>query len=251
MADSFADLWSSPTPVQQPRKLADLAAAQPQPTQPRKTNDAFSLLATPTYTSRSVSPAQNTAPKPAKSNGDAFSGLLSGTFTSNGNGANMTMAERAAKAEREKSVMLLKQQQAVKAQAAAWSGLDSLGSSPAPSSSSSQNHSDVDWIFDNPAPTTKPDTKVTTATHDGEDDWGLSDFVSAPAATRPSKSQSLWDEEPRRSGTPGDFDFGNREDKLLGDDSNDEDDLLGMLAKPADKIPRRPSPVCSYISITF
>jgi hypothetical protein len=129
---------------------------------------------------------------------------------------------------------------------------------------------------------------------DDDDDWGLSDFVSAPSTTKTpspqppsqpqsrtqSQSQSIWDldeftspsashssaslphdnppapptiREPQpqaRSHTPGDdfsFDFGDREDRLLGDDndSHDEDDILGVLSKPVDAIRT------SSVSLTF
>jgi hypothetical protein len=228
MADSFADIWSSAAPIkpaQQPRKLGDLNNSQPaQPRRPPQP-DAFSLLAAPNSNvgTRFTSPpgfnGQKNAAKPPSSNGDAFSGLLSGSFTITTNGTSLTMAERAAKVERERSALLLRQQQAAKAQAAAWSGLDSLGggmphprSTPTPSSS----ENDVDWVFDNPAPTKQPAKTTPPIVQQDDDDWGLSDFISAPALTKPQpapKSQSIWDDDvpprrPSKSNSPGDFDFG-------------------------------------------
>jgi hypothetical protein len=50
----------------------------------------------------------------------------------------------------------------------------------------------------------------------------------------------------QRPNSPGtDFNFGDREDQgsLLDDASNNEDDILGILSKPVDAIPKRVSPV--------
>ncbi|TDL17117.1 hypothetical protein BD410DRAFT_831650 [Rickenella mellea] len=137
-------------------------------------------------------------------------------------------------------------------------------------------------------------TTTSKATGRDDDDWGLSDFASpsTSAASPPNGSQSssnkasstsLFDAlddialppppppsttrstkpEPKpksrsQSGTntPGEFDFGDREDRLLGDDSSgDEDvdfdgggagveeDILGVLAKPPQ---RRASPLTNH-----
>jgi len=291
MADSFADLWSTAAPTspapQKPRKLNDLISspAPSQPTHPQ--NDVFALLAASNSSSnsnsRTNSPGiasqpriQSNGPKPTQpSNGDAFSGLLSGSF---GNGptssGNLSMAEQAAKAEKERKARLLNsgQQTVTKAQTSAWSGLDSLGATPTFTSPPKQD--DFDWIFDAPASTSSapapppPITKKPPVVADEDDDWGLADFGSkstpAPAPSPPrqqaAKPSSIWDFEdaghsqqpsppPRkatRPNSPGeDFDFGGREDRLLDNDSNDEDEILGSLSKPVDSTaPRRP-PVSS------
>lgn len=47
---------------------------------------------------------------------------------------------------------------------------------------------------------------------------------------------------PSRSNSPGDFDFGDREDRLLNDSGSEGEggeDILGILAEPADSIPKR------------
>ena len=179
------------------------------------------------------------------------------------------MAERAAKVELERKELFLKQQEHVKAQAAAWSGLDSLGSSSTYTTTppiSSRQQGDVSWVSDPPNPARQPQKSPSkpppiSLTAD-DDDWGLSDFVSGPTLSnsKPAATpQSLWDlddidrppsaplvrahQQAPRPNSPGDFDFGDREDRLLNDDSGDEDDVLGVLAKPANSIPRRPSPV--------
>lgn len=293
MADSFADLWSTAAPTnsapQKPRKLNDLISSTT-PSQPtRAQNDVFALLAASNSSSnsnsRTSSPGianqlrpQSNGPKPTpSSNGDAFSGLLSDSF---GNGpassGNLSMAEQAAKVEKERKDRLLdlSQQTATKTQSSAWSGLDSLGttstSTPPP-----QKQDDFDWIFDTPASTSfkpappPPSTKTPPVIADEDDDWGLSDFGSkltpAPATSTPpqqaAKSSSVWDFEdvehsnepsppPRkavRPNSPGeDFDFGNREDRLLDNDSNDEDDILGSLSKPVSSVPARRPPVSSW-----
>ena len=179
------------------------------------------------------------------------------------------MAEQAAKAEKERRDRLLNlsQRAATKAQSPAWSGLDSLGTTstftPPPEQAAPQKQDDFDWLFDTPTSTfSKPTplTKKPSVIVDKDDDWGLSDFGSKPtpapttSAPHPKavKSSSVWDFEdvepsnqpsplPRkvtRPNSPGeDFDFGNREDGLLDNDSNDEDNILGSLSKPVGSVP--------------
>ena len=294
MSDSFADLWNSAAPVkpaEPPKKLGALSASSATSTTRKPTNDVFSLLAntsstssrsvTPSYSSSNPQSAASSRPNvvqktsSAGSGGDAFSSLLSGTLASSSaaNTANMTMAQRAAQAERQKSEQLLRQQKTSQHTSAAWAGLDALGAStPSGTNGSSSNTQEDEWGFEfaSPAPqATQPKRassapKATVAVDD--DDWGLGDFGSQPA---PSKAQptpvrpapvsqkstgSLWDldeftspssqdarkpspEPPiNRSSTPGDFDFGDREDGLLNDRSDDEDDILGDLGKPVDRI---------------
>lgn len=270
MTDSFADLWSSAAPAnstqQQPRKLGD---HQLTPSiQPRKPqNDAFSLLAAPNSLSgtRSSSPlisngqsSQNNGIKPvsSSSNGDAFSSLLSESFANTTN-AKMTIAERAAKVEQEKIESLVKQQESVNTRGSPWRGLESLDSTSAVGqklSATSQNGFDDEWIFDAPViakhsqASSSRSPPVLQQHIDDDNDWGLSDFTSAPTpqtSKSATVSRLLWDLDethrtpspPRRQQTnsPGDFDFGDREDRLLDDDSNDEDDVLGVLSKPTDR----------------
>lgn len=293
MADSFANLWSTVAPnntaPQKPRKLNDLISATTpsQPTRPQ--NDLFSLLAvsnpSSSSNSRTSSPgitsqtnAKTNGPKlPPPSDGDAFSGLLSDSFGNGTTGSgSLSMAERAAKAEREKRERFSSstKEAPTKVQSPAWAGLDSLGATPSftppPKQMSQQRQDDFDWLFDPSAPTsTKPAPPSPSARTPPEDeDWGLSDFASDPAPTpapsirrqQPAKPSSIWDLEeierankpsppPRKGNRPNspgeDFDFGNREDGLLNNDSNDEDELLGSLSRPIPSVPPRRPPVSS------
>ena len=297
MADSFADLWSTAAPTsstpQKPRKLNDLIPSTTPSQLPRPQNDVFALLAASNSSSnsnsRTNSPGIANQPRPQSngpthtppSDGDAFSGLLSGSF---GNGpttsGNLSMAEQAARAEKERKDKLLNptQRASTKAQSSAWTGLDSLGTTstlaPPPKRATPQKQDDFDWLFDTPASTPSnpapppPLTKRPSVIADEDDDWGLSDFASkptpAPATSAPrrtaAKPSTVWDFEdveslnqpsppPRkviRLNSPGDnFDFGNREDRLLDNDSNDEDEILGSLSKPIDSVPPRRPPVSS------
>ncbi|KAH9919689.1 uncharacterized protein B0H18DRAFT_1096064 [Fomitopsis serialis] len=226
MSDSFADLWNSTgvsKPAEQPRKLGSLAPVIP-PSRNAK-NDVF-VPASRSGTPGAAGPIQSTRSL-GTSSSDAFSGLFSGSLApgSTANRANMTIAERAAQAERERREQSQQQHAAAKQSANAWAGLDSLG---------------------NLVPAAKPSTPA-------QDDWGLDDFISQPAARKrtsaPPRGESLLDLDEfnpipsaqstrtsphppqSRSDTPGDFDFGDREDGLLGDQS-DEDDILGELSKP-------------------
>lgn len=184
----------------------------------------------------------------------------------------MTIAERAALVEKQKMEQYLKQQDQARMQAAAWNGLDSLAISGRNSTLGMGNHAnhskDDGWALGVSA--SVGNSSSTSANHTAEDDnWGLVDFVSTPSNTGSShpvpSAQPIWDfdefsspapvastsrnlhpivhESAPRPNNPGDFDFENREDILLGGDSHDEDDILGMLSKPVDTIPKRMSPV--------
>ncbi|TCD60279.1 hypothetical protein EIP91_010431 [Steccherinum ochraceum] len=295
MSDSFADLWNSTTPVkpaEPPKKLGALSASSSASNGRKPTNDVFSLLATTSSSSssRSITPSYTNTPQSASSSrpnvtqktsssssGDAFSGLLSGSLApGSANQANMTIAQRAAQAERQRSEELLRQHNATQKAASAWAGLDSLGK---PSSSATKGapsgSTNDDWAFDFASPPSQTQVKPqlpaaqksSTAAVD-DDDWGLGDFSAAPTKTQsaparaspaPQKAStgSLWEldeftsttskngrqfspEPPRhRSDTPGSFDFGDREDReegLLSHRSDDEDDILGDLSKPVDQV---------------
>lgn len=294
MSDSFADLWASSAPTtytpQQPQKKAG-STVPPR----RQQYDTFSILSASQPSSRPVannqlSDRQTRQPQPAAQGGDAFSDLftssLDGTPASrNPDRANMTMAERAALAQKAKVVT---QNSAASAQiqpasspASLWDGLDALArpttASPRPPAST-QGHVAVrdtfDFEFDSaPADGAAPTTSPPDNTSIENDDWGLSDFTSPPSESRSvhaptnpasgSRPTTLWDLDefgsselqvsqpqpqlPSRSltGTPGDFDFGDREDGLIeGDNTGAEDmfgihgghsghqDILGDLGKP-------------------
>ncbi|EGO02318.1 hypothetical protein SERLA73DRAFT_166772 [Serpula lacrymans var. lacrymans S7.3] len=241
MSDSFADLWNSsaPTKPTQPQKLG---AISPQNTNPRRPqNDVFSLLASsgsqpssriqspavssPAQSNRSVQATQAT--NASKSNGDAFSGLLSGSLGKGlGNGgANMTIAERAAMVERAKSQQYQRTINAAQSQrqshSSTWAGIDSLATPV---------HND-DWDLgglSSPQPTTKPPTR----SQPSQSIWDIDDFTSESVSPLQAPAHKFLS----RSDSPGDFDFGNREDGLLDNDSDHGDDILGDLSKPIDKV---------------
>ncbi|THH10304.1 hypothetical protein EW146_g8412 [Bondarzewia mesenterica] len=285
MTDSFADLWNSsaPTKTIQPTSKLGSATAAINGTR-RPSYDAFSLLASssaspsPSRTPSGTKTNQRITPRPTPSipsGSDAFSGLLSGSLVGTSNTANLSMAERASKAEKERREALLKRQEEVKQQSSTWAGLDTLAkgavASPQPSHPAVTQLPDDDWLFGavEPAKPSATNSKVADPPEAQGDVWGLEEFTSRSAKTAPSasaiQSTSLWDlddfassSEPvaatssqsasrsqisSRSNTPGDFDFGNREDGLLESDSSNEDDILGDLGKPMDAVPRRSSPV--------
>jgi hypothetical protein len=251
MSDSFADLWSTSAPSKpaaSPRPLGKSPAPSASSVNPNRkpTYDAFSMLASsgtfspPAVGSARASPAPNTSasqarqpdggiplPGMARANlnvssgggsGDAFSGLLAGSLSGGSGGSaalgNMTMAQRAAKA----------QQDAVRGSsgggttgggmtgnAGAWAGLDSLGgfgASPARNTSSKAN----DDLFDLDAlsvPTSSISRSPAPAPVAHDDDWPLDDTFAAspippsapvtsrtpmPAPKPTTKAQgSLWD----------------------------------------------------------
>ncbi|GBE80235.1 hypothetical protein SCP_0214450 [Sparassis crispa] len=277
MADSFADLWNSTAPTkppEPPRKLGSLTPIVSSARPPQ--NDVFSMLASaspstrnsrsntpsatgPLQSTRSLGTSSPAIPKPVQKStsagGDAFSSLLAGPFASSSTSANMTIAERAAKAERERKEQSHGAQTVSKHQVAAWAGLDSLGTTSFGAKSSSATAlvkiQDDEWDF-----VSAPSKTQSVAEPPPPADVDLFDeFLSQPAPLRPAPSQapqSILDldeftspsvlsnfrhspERPTsRINSPGDFDFGDREDALLDDDSNDEDDILGALSKPVD-----------------
>lgn len=288
MSDSFADLWNSsaPTKPNEIRTLGALSSASNQNVR-KPTNDVFSMLAatsssssvnsrstTPSHIGRSqVLPPGTGAVKPLQKSSstsvDAFSNLLSPTFASSSkNGTNLTIAQRAAQVEKQRSGQLRNSIQTAEPQldASTWAGLDALGAKPANIGKPQPNAIEDDWTSTFTT-SSKPGNIVSSrpsqvpATTTVDDDWGLHDFggkVSTsdkvashtppktlldfdPFSSPLSKSnEPSSDLHPQRSNTPGDFDFGDREDGLLNEQSDGEDDILGDLAKPVETT-RRPS----------
>lgn len=277
MADSFADLWNSsaPTPSTKPQTLGSISRS-PAPTTSNGTGyrrpDAFSMLSSAGGSSipstRSGTPASHPksngpSPKPATAAaGDAFSGLLSGAISAKPT-SQMTMAERAAQAERDRREAALKTNMAPKA-SSAWDGLDSLGGGPSTRSPASTTPVvDDDWglgDFGAPSATAVPAKSARPAP--AEDEWG----VTSPAVhddgwgmdeLKDTRSKNLWDMDEftdtpplpprRRSDSPSnDFNFGDREDES-GFLNGDADDILGDLAKPPEQARRQSPPVCIFL----
>jgi hypothetical protein len=282
MADSFADLWNSSAPLK-PSEPARKLGASPAPSSgaPRPKYDAFAMLTasgSSSSSSRSLTPsskpvvAQRSNGGVATTNsGDAFGDLLSGSFASGPSGSKLTMAQKAAKAR----TQVIQQPAAPLHNSTAWAGLDSLAgatslSSPQTSKPKSSGIDD-DWPFDSSTSSTYMESA--TALKPSTDDRGLGDFVSRPKPSSeaspepPSQGKSLWDLDdftssserdqgitssvqdfaPPRSGTPGDFDFGDRENALLDDDSGSNNDFLGDLGRPVQERPAAGPflPVCA------
>jgi hypothetical protein len=106
----------------------------------------------------------------------------------------MTIAEKAALAEKQKMEHYLKQQNQTRMQAAAWDGLDSLAVSGRNSASGvGRQAKDDDWALGMTASSSTPANPVSQPSQD--DDWGLGDFASVPSTTAPSlpvsSSQSI------------------------------------------------------------
>ncbi|OCH94467.1 hypothetical protein OBBRIDRAFT_769484 [Obba rivulosa] len=216
------------------------------------------------------------APAPAKSSqlpvspgGDAFSSLLPGTLvaSSRADWANLTIAERAARTEQERKQQSQQPNAATRQQSSAWDGLDALGGfagvvqTGSPSAATANHAEDIAWNFGALQPIQASHSPQSSSPAPPvEDDWGLVDFAKPPQETKasapPSRSVSLFDlddfavapaapatESPHiqvtRSSTPGDFDFGDREDGLLANTS-DDDDILGELGRPISQT--RPAP---------
>ena len=81
-----------------------------------------------------------------------------------------------------------------------------------------------------PAAAASPKPKPTAATSAAQSLLDWDEFESAPAAA-PAATHGTFQNDPLE-----DFDFGNREDGLLGNQSGDEDDILGDLGKPIEQL---------------
>lgn len=256
MSDSFADLWSSSAPSNSTSPQI-LAASKQRPTIPQRSQDAFSILSASQPTSRKHSPQvtglttqpRNPAPACGARNLDAFSSLFSGSLADGGinNTANLTMAERAAAAQRAKLHQVQAPPMVTAPLPSAWDGLDSLARQSTPSRSSPSRSPQVDFEFSALASTSNTAVKSPV----GDDDWSSSDSIAPqPQSTSQKKpAGTLWDLDdfdssshsnppiPPRPRTPGDFDFGDREDSLLETHSGgSSDDILGDLARPVDGV---------------
>nr|VWP00736.1 Alcohol oxidase [Ganoderma boninense] len=217
---------------------------------------------------RPVQKANNTAPSGGGRGADAFSGLLSGSFPSGSgpHGANLTIAQRAALVEKQKQASAAQTKSPAAKVSSAWAGLDALGggggtSNMSSTKSSTPSHDPLDDLgfgsFTSAPANARAASKSPQPPLPADDDW-LGDFTAAkptaPPASKPkptSTAQTLldWDDfesgphtrpaaahtKPRND-TLGDFDFGGREDGLLGEQSGDEDDILGDLGKPVEQL---------------
>ena len=212
-------------------------------------------------------------------------------------GAHMTMAERAALAQQAKAAHGHAALALAPGSASLWEGLDALvrptTTSPRPPASgrgSAAAQDEFEFGFDD-VPTAKGGPTTTSPPNKApaeHDDWGLSEFTSPTPSVSQSalpprkpvpdaKPTTLWDMDefgssahppsqprsqlPSRSltGTPGDFDFGEREDGPRGEDSDGEDtfgirgrhaehpedDILGDLGKPV----VRSLPICVILML--
>lgn len=306
MTDFSELLWTDSKPKPKVSDTMGSRLANTPPQQNSRPYDSFSALASalrPTYQipnsngsqpsihNRVSTPSRIPASTNAASNNqDAFGSLLSLGNTSR---ANLSIAERQAKADQDRREEELKKAKELQAQSAFWDRYDSdsktlstngptiptgpslspklLSSSiltpvsrpasgatasplPRPSSDclARDAWADFDVLTNSAADVAVkspiPERLVHNATGN---DANLFDFGSfdEPIVTR---AESRSPHPPLRSGTPGDFDFGDREygdallDKADGR-SEFDDDILGDLAKPVELVPRGPSPsiVCA------
>ncbi|KIJ55106.1 hypothetical protein M422DRAFT_23757 [Sphaerobolus stellatus SS14] len=286
----FSDLWTPSNPAKtQKTTLSTLGAtakSNSANTSRVATPDAFSLLSATRspQQSRPITPAlSKTTPssKPASINNDAFGGLVSLGGSSSSRDDNLTIAERAARAEQEHKRLLEKDTAAfksqgsfwdkfesstpssqpapapAKAQAPAWDDFDVLSAPPAQSKPvASSNNGDLLSDFDflgsgsQATPAMPPKAKPDISASNNNDLLSDFDLLGSPSYAPPStqsRNRSPFDEPtsslsslspaagPSRTDTPGSFDFGNREDGL-----DDEDDILGDLAKPIEAV-RKPT----------
>jgi len=277
--DDFNDLvWtSSSSSNNAPKPTAQ--------TQPSYKLDSFSLLASTgksqaNYVSSSGPPSRSLTPsapivKPQTSN-DAFGDLLAfggSSKTTN----NLSIAERQAQVERERLEKQRKEQQALRDQGAFWDTFEKPKSTPPPIRSTSSNSAALKptplaTASKPPPASTSTPSSVKSSKAPAVSIWDF-DLLAAPAPPEDDEPDLFAgfnhiSNKPKspspapRSSTPGDFDFGDREDRhaesgrkgLLGNNEgrqDDQDDILGLLGQPLRSIPKgqtpSPLPVCLYL----
>ncbi|KAJ3735911.1 hypothetical protein DFJ43DRAFT_1054958 [Lentinula guzmanii] len=260
MSDSFADLWNSAAPPSEPspkpRKLGS-PSIQSNPSYTRNTqNDLFSQLSSQgssASNSRSATPSSAPSLLSQKnstkynSNGDAFSGLFAAgsSLAGNRSTANMTIAERAAQAEKERLQRSLQQRQASSSTSSAWTGLDSLGSKTFVTSStiSPPAPAEDDWGLGVPE-VARP--AASSSNSQVEDDWGLADFANSPAPPhasttklKPSSAGAFWDmEELSALGSQSQSIGLGKGVESTSSSTDHTDDILGDLSRPIEAIQR-------------
>ncbi|KAF8627930.1 hypothetical protein AX17_006085 [Amanita inopinata Kibby_2008] len=299
MSDAFADLWNSSAPSKPTAaKTLGSASTSQSTTIRRPQQDAFSLLSSgsSSLSTSSLNMRVNSQTRPtsapqqkplaANRNGanDAFGDLLGGSINSGSmnTSSRMTMAERAAQAEKQRLESLQRKQQAVKLEASTWQGLDSLAS-PTLSSLKTEMARNAakptldndDWAFGSVA---KPQTQATPAQQSqlavADDDWDLGDFAAPTKSSTKNTNSST--RNPPQSQTPWDLDdlmtagsessqtsngLNSGSIRLPDDDTTgllhqgleEEDDILGVLGKPINSvapIPRSDSRVQTPASQT-
>ncbi|KAJ3787612.1 hypothetical protein GGU10DRAFT_308639 [Lentinula aff. detonsa] len=259
MSDSFADLWNSAAPPSEPsskpRKLGS-PLVQSNPSYTRNTqNDLFSQLSSQgssASNSRSATPSSAPSLLSQKnltkynSNGDAFSGLFAAgsSLAGNRSTANMTIAERAAQAEKERLQRSLQQRQASSSTSSAWTGLDSLGSKTFVTSStiSPPAPAEDDWGLGVPE-VARP--AASSSNSQVEDDWGLADFANSPAPShtsttklKPSSAGAFWDMEELSALGSQSQSIGLGKGVESTSSADHTDDILGDLSRPIEAIQR-------------
>jgi len=181
MCDSFADLWRLSTPCN-PISSQTLGATNPQPSIPKRQQDACSILSASQPSSHTQSPkvvspttqSRHPAP-PGVPRNDALGDLSSGSLADGRNHAttNMTIAERAAAAQKAKLQQVRAHHTVSTPLPSAWDGLDNIVQSSMtgpPPSRSAQEDFDFSAFASSTASTSKSPI--------GGDDWGLSDFIA-------------------------------------------------------------------------
>src|ERR1700730_1117742 len=258
MSDSFADLWNSsapPKPSRQPPPKLGTQIPQGRPAQ----KDLFSLLASSSAPSTSSSaPASRSltphrlSPQPA----DAFSELLSGSLVKTQNSEKLTIAQRAAQAEKERLTRSESHERRAQEHQSAWAGLHALAAAQESQTPSATLLKD-DWTFDSSTHNINPGSSTSLQSHQDKDHWDLLNSSAkppVPSATL-SASAQIWDldsfvsapvaHQPSPNRTPT---IGALDDDFLssgpqqGDDRqaeylpNEDDNLLGILSEPVDVI---------------
>ena len=168
----------------------------------------------------------------------------------------MSLADRQKAAQKDLSTKAAQATAAREKDASVWSGLDMMGQSPSAAQSSTHNPgalNDDDWIFDKvqsqSQPKAKSPAKPAPPVSNGlDDDWGLGDFA-APASSSKSPSSSnqkgpsndLFDSFDDGNTIPDSFGAAKQQTSELESVEGDDDDVLGLLGKPVEAVPKAPA----------
>lgn len=233
--------------------------------------DPFSFLAS-TSSSRSTSRAASTKPQKNNNGFDAFQDLVSFGNAGASPKTDLTLAERAARAEQSrKSPLNNPVHVSSSAESSFWDKFDTPSMSTHPSSNKNKSTMpvngsinndewDLHWDFAPSSPPIGPKSQTTTA----GTSWDINFVTSESSNTQnlpiasANKHTNLLDSDDLSSlvdfsgpppptisypDTPGSFDFGESDDRY----NEDVDDILGDLGKPVEVVRKAVSEVLSML----
>lgn len=250
----FSDLWASSNPVKSQKPVSlSLGGSKSTSISRSATPDTFNLLASTTHyssqpTSRSITPAiQKTSipfSKSSSNNGDAFHGLVSLGSKASAEG-NLTMAERAALAERERQQKAKEVNAALTSQASFWDQFENNTSQTRATSEAKSNSMGHGFLVE----PLLSQQQATTSLNNRDPFWDLDSIVSESATStvlsasendKTSLTSSTMASQHSRADTLG---KSKELSTLMSTDENWDDLIFGDSNKPVDIVKSLPEKV--------